>query len=134
MKKLLLITTILIMGGCTISPAPKYLKEINDEINSYQYIEDNGDYWATPDEFYAKNGGDCEDFAIAKADLIKQSNPDAILDLVLVHSINDGLDHAVLWVDNEWVLDNKISSIYKIRSKTFTHNYDFHYTTKKGIE
>lgn len=44
---------------------------INDFFNTVNFIDDKEhwgqeDYWATPVEFLASNGGDCEDFTIAK--------------------------------------------------------------------
>jgi len=30
------------------------------------------DYWATPSEFFASNGGDCEDFSVAKYFMLKE--------------------------------------------------------------
>jgi hypothetical protein len=35
------------------------------EVSSHKYIYDLGEYWASPREFEARGGGDCEDFAIA---------------------------------------------------------------------
>ena len=47
------------------------LYEINRFFNEVPFIDDikhwnKSDYWATPVEFLATNGGDCEDFTIAK--------------------------------------------------------------------
>ena len=47
------------------------LKYVNDFFNSVRYITDikhwdQDDYWASPLEFVGTNGGDCEDYAIAK--------------------------------------------------------------------
>lgn len=47
------------------------LKKVNDFFNSVDYVSDElhwrkKDYWATPLEFLASNGGDCEDFSLAK--------------------------------------------------------------------
>jgi len=47
------------------------LKYVNDFFNSIRYITDikhwhQNDYWASPFEFVGTNGGDCEDYAIAK--------------------------------------------------------------------
>lgn len=47
------------------------LKGVNDFLNQTPFISDldhwgKTDYWATPAEMLASNGGDCEDFAIAK--------------------------------------------------------------------
>ena len=47
------------------------LELVNRFFNSLPFVSDQEhwgkmDYWATPTEFLATNGGDCEDFAIAK--------------------------------------------------------------------
>ena len=47
------------------------LQQVNDFFNQVQFISDEihwqkKDYWATPIEFLSTNGGDCEDFALAK--------------------------------------------------------------------
>jgi predicted transglutaminase-like cysteine proteinase len=47
------------------------LYEINRFFNEIQFVDDithwgQRDYWATPIEFLGTNGGDCEDFTIAK--------------------------------------------------------------------
>jgi len=47
------------------------LRKVNDFFNSVDYITDmqhwqKKDYWATPIEFLASDGGDCEDFSLAK--------------------------------------------------------------------
>lgn len=52
-------------------PLPLRIGRINRYLNRLPYIEDTRhwqqpDYWATPLEFVASGGGDCEDFAIAK--------------------------------------------------------------------
>jgi len=62
-----------------ILTAPKYkkmserekLELVNDFMNQTTFIDDikhwgKEDYWATPIEFLSTNGGDCEDFSIAK--------------------------------------------------------------------
>ena len=49
----------------------KQLEIINDFFNYVPYASDKdiygvSDYWATPNEFLAKDKGDCEDYVIAK--------------------------------------------------------------------
>lgn len=49
----------------------KMLEKVNNFFNMLRFISDinlwsETDYWATPIEFIGVNGGDCEDFAIAK--------------------------------------------------------------------
>lgn len=47
------------------------LRLVNRFINQFEFVEDiyhwgETDYWATPIEFLTTQGGDCEDFSIAK--------------------------------------------------------------------
>ena len=47
------------------------LEKVNRFFNKIPFVSDiihwgKEDYWATPTEFLASNGGDCEDFAVAK--------------------------------------------------------------------
>lgn len=47
------------------------LRRVNDFFNRVRFLSDQEhwgqrDYWATPIEFLGTNGGDCEDFSIAK--------------------------------------------------------------------
>lgn len=53
------------------------LNRVNDFANVQPYAADAEhwraeDYWATPAEFYGSNGGDCEDYAIAKFFALKE--------------------------------------------------------------
>lgn len=52
-------------------PEAIQLKNVNDFFNEVRYIPDidhwkQKDYWATPVELLATDGGDCEDYTIAK--------------------------------------------------------------------
>ena len=52
-------------------PRTEQVDAVNDFLNKYTFIEDRknygrADYWATPAEFAAHGGGDCEDYAISK--------------------------------------------------------------------
>jgi predicted transglutaminase-like cysteine proteinase len=52
-------------------PEREKLELVNDFMNQTPFIDDikhwgKEDYWATPIEFLSTNGGDCEDFSIAK--------------------------------------------------------------------
>lgn len=47
------------------------LEKVNNFFNKLQFVDDivhwkKNDYWATPIELLASNGGDCEDFSIGK--------------------------------------------------------------------
>jgi predicted transglutaminase-like cysteine proteinase len=53
------------------SSVDEKLVQVNHFFNQLEFISDDEhwgarDYWATPVEFMATNGGDCEDFSIAK--------------------------------------------------------------------
>lgn len=52
-------------------PESEKLQVVNDFFNQVPFIPDAAhwnakDYWATPSEMLATNGGDCEDYSIAK--------------------------------------------------------------------
>lgn len=49
----------------------KQLQQVNRFFNLFHFVDDiklwgQSNYWATPMEFIGVNGGDCEDFSIAK--------------------------------------------------------------------
>ena len=53
------------------------LRKVNKFFNQVRFIDDikhwgKKDYWATPVEFLISNGGDCEDFTIAKYYTLRQ--------------------------------------------------------------
>lgn len=108
-------------------PDREKLKLVNDYINKVPWKSDIShwnveDYWASPKEFLETNGGDCEDFAIAKMillnDLIKKKE-----NLKLVYTLveNDPDAHMVLIYheDNEdpLVLDNIVKEILPISER-----------------
>jgi predicted transglutaminase-like cysteine proteinase len=90
---------------------------VNSRINEIAYVPDRAnwgaaDYWATPLEFIQK-GGDCEDYAIAKYDLLLASGFSVDRMKIAVTK-----DHAVLLVktDGNWsVLDNKKKHSYPLK-------------------
>ena len=52
-------------------PDSAKLKQVNDFFNQIPFVSDSehwgvNDYWSTPSEMLVTNGGDCEDFSIAK--------------------------------------------------------------------
>jgi len=60
-----------LMAENTTKSEPDKLLVVNAFFNQIRWISDpehwsKTDYWATPTEMLASNGGDCEDFAIAK--------------------------------------------------------------------
>jgi len=92
------------------------LSKINQEVNKIKYARDVDvygmtEYWATPEEF-RKNGGDCEDFVIAKYDLVKSlvGVDDVEIKIIngMLHSTNQG--HVVLRVGDK-ILDNRFNEI-----------------------
>ncbi len=69
-KRRLLSWQALIRDDSNTSDIEK-LHKVNQFFNQVQFIADNihwgkTDYWATPVEFLATGGGDCEDFSLAK--------------------------------------------------------------------
>ncbi len=96
-------------------PVAAKVAAVNEYVNKITYIEDKdnygqNDYWATPEEFFAR-GGDCEDFAIAKYALLKKLGiTEDRMRLAIVQDTVKNIPHAVLIVytdDGAMVLDNQ---------------------------
>lgn len=103
--------------------ASRPLRDQIDAVNSYfnrlQYIVDpvnygKKDYWATPVQFFNKNG-DCEDYAISKyMSLRKLGVPVEKMRIVVLRDLNLKVAHAVLVVyykGEPLILDNQISQV-----------------------
>ncbi len=104
-------------GG--IVPTVELLSAVNAYMNRSPYIIDPvnwgiPDYWATPDEFFLKDG-DCEDYAISKFVTLKRLGIDpSVMRLVILQDENLRIAHAVLAVEVEGVfhiLDNQVDGI-----------------------
>lgn len=82
------------------------------------------DYWATPTEMLGINGGDCEDYAIAKYLTLKDLGvPIERLRITYVRAIDLGKQHMVLAYypkpDGEpWILDNLTNDIKLASART----------------
>jgi predicted transglutaminase-like cysteine proteinase len=78
------------------------LQQVNDFFNQVRFIDDirhwgEMDYWATPVELLATNGGDCEDFAIAKYLTLKELGvPTEKLRITYVKALRINQAHMVL--------------------------------------
>jgi predicted transglutaminase-like cysteine proteinase len=78
------------------------LLEVNRILNRIRFVDDQthwgeADYWATPAESVASNGGDCEDFTIAKYFLLKELGvPISRLRMTYVKAIRLNQAHMVL--------------------------------------
>lgn len=101
-------------------PLPEKIEAVNRFFNAIAYVsdEDNfgiNDYWQTPYEMMA-NGGDCEDYAIAKYISLKRLGvPETAMRIVVVKDMNlDGSVHAMLEVKFEnkaYILDNQAKTV-----------------------
>jgi predicted transglutaminase-like cysteine proteinase len=73
------------------------------------------DYWASARETVARGRGDCEDYAIAKMEFLRQAGiPQSSLYLVIARDLVRRADHALLLVrldDGFWVLDSSTDEI-----------------------
>ena len=68
MNGALAIVMAISLSACTTQK----LYAVNDDINSYQYISDTVNHLSELTEFYENGGGDCEDFANAKYEVLIQ--------------------------------------------------------------
>ena len=78
------------------------LEKVNRFFNQVNFVSDaihwqKKDYWATPIEFLASDGGDCEDFALAKYFTLKMLGvPEKKLNLTYVKAWKLNQSHMVL--------------------------------------
>lgn len=95
---------------------------VNSFFNRVHFVNDiqhwgEEDYWATPVELLATNGGDCEDFSIAKYLTLKAMGvPDDQLKITYVKAVELNQAHMVLaWYPtpgaDPLILDNLINEI-----------------------
>ncbi|TSD01997.1 MAG: hypothetical protein Athens071425_210 [Parcubacteria group bacterium Athens0714_25] len=87
----------------------KILSEIQKSLNSFKYVPEVVDHWNTIGQTVNNGGGDCEDFAVAKAVLVSKFIPDAEIFLVQGFKKSSDDNHAVVIVKVEkevFVLDN----------------------------
>ena len=103
------------------SPAEQ-LEIANSFFNKVRFLSDQEhwqreDYWATPLEMLATNGGDCEDYSIAKYFTLRELGiPDEKLKITYVKAIQINQAHMVLAYYPEpgsepLILDNLINEI-----------------------
>lgn len=91
----------LIAGGPSLEETEK-LRRVNEFFNGARFVSDQDlygveDYWATPEEFVARDAGDCEDFAIAKYFTLKAMGVDpAKLRITYVKALTLDQAHMVL--------------------------------------
>lgn len=78
------------------------LTEVNRFFNQFAYKDDmklwgQEDYWATPEEFIGVNGGDCEDYVVAKYFVLRSLGvADEHLYLTYVKALKENRAHMVL--------------------------------------
>ena len=78
------------------------LKKVNRFFNMFRFIDDIAlwgvaNYWATPVEFIGVNGGDCEDYSIAKYfTLLELGVPDEKMRITMVKAVQLNQYHMVL--------------------------------------
>lgn len=105
------------------------LERVNRFFNTITFVDDEvhwkkADHWATPIEFLASNGGDCEDFAIAKYfTLIKLGIEEERLTLTYVKALRLNKAHMVLTYTatpgaEPLVLDNLVDAIRPSSQRT----------------
>ncbi|WP_295645556.1 transglutaminase-like cysteine peptidase [uncultured Holdemanella sp.] len=129
--------------------ALEVVKQVNTLINKIPYKKDCDnykcdDYWATPQEFFERNFGDCEDFAVAKYFALKNLYfPTEDLRIVLVELMPTKIGHAVcaVNVDNtNYILDNLTHLVLPdfqctkyIPIKSMNEDYVFSHIQKKKL-
>jgi len=111
-----------LLDGLKDESRDKQLLEVNRFFNQVRFLGDEEhwkqvDYWATPLELLATNGGDCEDFAIAKYFSLKWLGvPVGKMRLTYVKAVELNQAHMVLTYHDSLgreplVLDNLVEDI-----------------------
>ncbi len=110
-------------------PEPRKLELVNQFFNQVRFISDHKhwgqeDYWATPIELLATNGGDCEDYSIAKYFTLKHLGvPVDKLRITYVKALKLNQAHMILaYYDTPeaepLILDNLINDILPASVRT----------------
>ncbi|MFC1827876.1 transglutaminase-like cysteine peptidase [Thermodesulfobacteriota bacterium] len=105
------------------------LEKVNQFFNKMEFVDDIDhwrvkDYWATPIEFIGTQGGDCEDFTIAKYFTLKAMGiKDEKLNLTYVKAITYNVHHMVLAYysspgSEPLILDNIVKDIHPASKRT----------------
>lgn len=98
------------------------LQKVNRFFNKLEFVDDRihwgkEDYWATPVEFLASGGGDCEDFSLAKYFTLKAIGMEEIkLNMTYVKALRLNQAHMVVTYYSKpgavpLVLDNLVAGI-----------------------
>lgn len=127
---------------------PEKLERVNRFFNQVRFLDDiahwgKEDYWATPVEFLISNGGDCEDFSIAKYYTLRVMGvAEERLSLSYVKALELNQAHMVLTYYSSptampLVLDNLINSIRPANERpdllhVYTFNGESLWLSKKG--
>lgn len=118
-----------LVGSEQLAPEPEKLARVNDFINQFEFVDDidhwgRNDYWATPLETVVTNGGDCEDFTIAKYFTLKSlAVPEERMRLTYVKALSIDQSHMVLTYFSSpaaepLVLDNLVPIIQPASMRT----------------
>ena len=105
------------------------LRLVNCFFNKLAFIDDaihwhKEDYWATPVEFLASGGGDCEDFALAKYFTLKiMGVPEEKMNMTYVKALKLNKAHMVLTYyptpgAEPLILDNLVAGIEPASKRT----------------
>ena len=105
------------------------LVKVNNFFNKLDFVDDLlhwgvNDYWATPVEFLASDGGDCEDFSLAKYFTLKAMGVnEKRLNLTYVKALNLNQAHMVMTYfevpgEEPLVLDNLVKDIKPASERT----------------
>jgi predicted transglutaminase-like cysteine proteinase len=100
----------------SVLPLREKLKRANDAMNAHPYVTTRRNwhramYWEAPFQFL-RRGGQCQDYAIAKYELLRQSGlPAPAMRMVVMRDTQIATDHAVLavYVDGQALLFDNLN-------------------------
>ena len=91
-----------LMSEKKYAPEMEKLESVNTFFNKLRFVDDidhwgKEDYWATPQEMLMSNGGDCEDYVVAKYFVLRALGVgDQHLYLTYVKAVSENRAHMVL--------------------------------------
>lgn len=133
MKYIVLLFTTLLLSGCLAKQTDTaYLQEVNSTVNKLlTYKVDPTDHWQTPQETLALKTGDCEDYALLKAYILKEG----LIHIVQVQTPPKQF-HAILQVckaNTCYYLDNRYKRLLDEYTKLELYGDSLYVDTPEGF-
>lgn len=108
-RSVVAIAAIFTLAACVTTQGPSEALAVNKQYNAYKYVKDDKQKLSTCEEL-ARFGGDCEEFALCKAEALNRANPSFKAHVQLVFVKGTDKQHAITVYQDQgqqYYLDNK---------------------------